>query len=706
MYRFGAFEVDPRSHELRRSGVRIKVQEQLFVLLLKLLERPGELVTRDALRVALWPADTFVDFDTGLNTIIMRLREVLRDSAEVPLFIETAPKLGYRFIAPVEKLEERRAGPESSPKHRRISAGVRWTAAAAILLLVSAGAYLFFKRPDSLGHTSMEVVPLTGMPGRENDPAFSPDGNQVAFTLSDDTVKGRSGIYTMLVGGEKPLQLTNDSKDCCPVWSPDGRTIGFARTGPMVTNLYTLPALGGTPRKIYSIEKTYKEHLAKAPDFSWSPDGRFLLLSIVPASNPSEPERRPAIALVSLDDSSTRLVTSPPPLFSDWSPAFSPDGKMVAFVRSSGPGHIDDLYVVAAAGGEPKRLTFDRCIIDGAPTWTPDGRDVIFPSARGGLSSLWRIPASGGGVPSRIEGAGTSVFSPAAALKSQRLAYVNVFVQANLWKIPLSEAKHVAQSPQLLFATKGETALSYFSPDGRKLAFESTQSGYREIWTVNSDGSNPSQLTFLNGESGTPRWSQDGRFVAFDYRPAYHSEIFVVELPGGVPHIFPTIRGADNTEPNFSHDGKWLYFSSNRGNETTQVWKAPYPSGGVPVRLTRNGGVKPIESADGFLYFAKTFYTDEIWKVPVTGGEETLVMKGTGLGDSWNWAPIPTGIYFINGEGKRTLFFYEFATRKTFPLVSLEKIGLYPAVAPDGNSIVFSQIDQFDQTIMLANHFH
>jgi Tol biopolymer transport system component len=378
---------------------------------------------------------------------------------------------------------------------------------------------------------------------------------------------------------------------------------------------------------------------------------------------------------------------------------------MIAFVRSSGPGRIDDLYVVAAAGGEPKRLTFDRCMIDGAPTWTPDGRDVIFPSARGGLSSLWRIPSSGGGVPSRIEGAGTSVFSPAVALKSQRLAYVNVFVQANLWKIPLSETKHVAQSPQLLFATKGETALSYFSSDGRKLAFESTQSGYREIWTVNSDGSNPSQLTFLNGESGTPRWSQDGRFVAFDYRPAYHSEIFVVELPGGVPHIFRTIRGADNTEPNFSHDGKWLYFSSNRGNETTQVWKAPYPSGGVPVQLTRNGGVRPIESADGFLYFAKTFYTDEIWKVSVTGGEETLVMKGTGLDDSWNWAPIPTGIYFINGEGKRTLFFYEFATRKTFPLVSLEKIGLHPAVAPAGNSIVFSQIDQFDQTIMLANHF-
>jgi Tol biopolymer transport system component/DNA-binding winged helix-turn-helix (wHTH) protein len=705
MYRFGAYQFDPNTHELRRSGIRIKIQEQPFVVLLKLLERPGELVTREELRLVIWPADTFVDFDSGLNTIIMRLREVLRDSAEAPQFIETVPKLGYRFIAPVERLDEEHPTPDSPPKNRRFSVVIRWSAAAAILLLVSAVVYLFLKRSYSFSAASMEVVPLTGMPGSERDPAFSPDGNQIAFRFSDDSVKGRSGIYTTFVGGEKPLQLTNDSSDCCPVWSPDGRTIGFARTGAVVTNLYTLQALGGTPRKIYSIENTYKEHIRRAPDFSWSPDGQFLVVSIFPASNPSEPERRPAIALVSLANSSTRLVTSPPPQFSDWSPAFSPDGKLIAFLRTSGPGLVDDLYVVAAAGGEPKRLTFDKRYIDGAPAWTPDGRDIIFSSARGGLSSLWRIAAAGGGVPSRIEGAGTSVFSPAVALKNQRLAYVNTFVQVNLWKVPLSDPKHIAQAPQLLLATKGETSLSYFSPDGRKLAFESTQSGYREIWTVNSDGSNPSQLTFLNGESGTPRWSRDGRFVAFDYRPAYHSEIYVVEAPGGAPHIFPTITGADNTEPNFSHDGKWLYFSSNRGNEVTQLWKAPYPSGGAPVQLTKNGGVRPVESIDGFVYFSRTFFSDEIWKIPTAGGEETLVMKGTGLRTCWDWALSSAGIYFTNEERKRSLSFYEFTSRKTFPLLSQEKFYGRPAVAPDGKSIVFSQVDQADQTIMIVNHF-
>ena len=705
MYRFGAFELDPRAHELRKSGVRIKLQEQLFAVLLKLLDRPGELVTREELRRTIWPADTFVDFDAGLNTVVKRLREVLRDSSEVPQFIETVPRLGYRFIAPVEHLEEKHRALNSPLRTWRASVAIRCTAAAAILLLASAVVFLLVQRRAIRSGNSMEVVPLTGISGDESDPAFSPDGNQIAFRLLDDSDSSRSGIYTTFVGGERPLQLTNHANDCCPAWSPNGRLIGFARYGEGFTNLYTVPALGGTTRKIYSIENIFKEHFWRAPNFSWSPDGQYIFVSIVPTDSTSVPNGRPAIAAVSLANSSTRLITFPPPEFSDWCPVLSPDGKRIAFLRSSGPGFVDDLYVVAAVGGEPKRLTFDARRINGPPTWTPDARDIIFPTSRGGLSSLWRIPASGGGAPSRIEGAGTSASAPAVAIKSQRFAYVNTFTQVNLWKVMLRDVKHVEQAPQLLFATKGETALSYFSPDGRTIAFESTQTGYREIWTVNSDGSNASQLTFLNGESGTPRWSRDGRFVAFDYRPAGHSEIYLAERAGGPAHLFPTVPGADNTEPNFSQDGKWLYFSSNSGNESTQVWKAPYPSGKALLKLTTNGGVHPVEGSDGFVYFARTIHTDEIWKIPASGGEESLVMKGTGLENCWDWALSPAGIYFINADGARGISFYEFASRKTFPLAPLEKSAVFPSVAPDGKSIVFSQFDQGDRTIMVANHF-
>src|ERR1700681_173699 len=102
-YRFGAFELDLRAAELRKNGVKLKLQDQPYQVLLKLLEHPGEIVSREELRSTLWQEDTFVDFETGVNTAIKRLRETLGDSADNPTFIETVPRRGYRFIAPVEK---------------------------------------------------------------------------------------------------------------------------------------------------------------------------------------------------------------------------------------------------------------------------------------------------------------------------------------------------------------------------------------------------------------------------------------------------------------------------------------------------------------------------------------------------------------------------------------------------------------------------
>ena len=104
IYRFGAFELDAQTAELRKSGVKLRLQDQPCQVLLKLLEKPGEMVSREQLRSALWHEDTFVEFETALNTVVKRLRETLNDSADNPTFIETLPRRGYRFIAPVEVL--------------------------------------------------------------------------------------------------------------------------------------------------------------------------------------------------------------------------------------------------------------------------------------------------------------------------------------------------------------------------------------------------------------------------------------------------------------------------------------------------------------------------------------------------------------------------------------------------------------------------
>ncbi len=700
MYRFGAFQVDPRAHELRRSGVRIKIQEQPFVVLLKLLEHPGEVVTREELRAALWHGDTFVDFETGLNTVIKRLREALRDSADGSLFIETLPKIGYRFIVPVDMSAGQHPVDIQPVKSALIPSWVKWATAAIVLLAASAMTVLYLSKLERQRGTTVEVVPLTGRSQMEDSPAFSPDGNQVAFKSSNAVPDGSEGLYTTMIGGEKPLRLTSNADDCCPAWSPDARSVAFARGHPGGRTIYVVPALGGTPKELYSEESVFKEHIGMLPLFSWSPDGRYLAVSAL-----STPEKRPTITLVSLQDSSRLPLTSPPPEFSDWCPAFSPDGRSIAFLRSSGPGLVDDLYVVPAAGGEPKRLTSDKRAMEGPFAWTPDSREIIFSSSRGGLRGLWRIPAAGG-TPRRVEGVGTSASAPAIARVGNRLAYTVEVLKVNLWKVGLSDARHAAGPPQLILPSNGYIGLASFSPDGKKLAYESTQTSQGEIWTAGSDGSNPAQLTFLKGVAGTPRWSKDGRSVAFDYRPNQHSEIYRIDLSGGPPYFIPTIPGADNVVPSWSRDGKWIYFSSNRGNEPNQVWKMP-DGGGTPIQLTRRGGTSPVEGTDGFVYYSKTFRSDEIWKVPPGGGEETLVFKAPGL-DSWSWNLGPAGIYFItNGRGgKGTLFFYEFNTRKVLSLMPFEKRVVEPALSPDGKSLVFFQIDQWDQSIMLANHFH
>src|ERR1700686_3373699 len=108
-FRFGVYEADPGSGELRKSGVRLRVQEQPFQVLLTLLRRPSEVVTREELRQQLWPEDTFVDFDHSLNTVINKLREALSDSAANPRFIETLSRRGYRFVAPVEFVQKQAA---------------------------------------------------------------------------------------------------------------------------------------------------------------------------------------------------------------------------------------------------------------------------------------------------------------------------------------------------------------------------------------------------------------------------------------------------------------------------------------------------------------------------------------------------------------------------------------------------------------------
>src|SRR5712664_2845942 len=136
--RFGLFEVDVRAGELRKQGVRIKLQDQPFHVLTALLRQPGQVVTRDELRAQIWPDDTFVDFDNSLNTSINKVREALADSADNPQFIETLPRRGYRFIAPVTGVDGTTRGTDTGVNAAAPTRGRKLLVAAAVVVLTAA----------------------------------------------------------------------------------------------------------------------------------------------------------------------------------------------------------------------------------------------------------------------------------------------------------------------------------------------------------------------------------------------------------------------------------------------------------------------------------------------------------------------------------------------------------------------------------------
>ncbi len=697
--RFADFEVDLRSGELRKRGRRLRLQEQPLCVLGMLLERAGDVVTREELRQKLWPADTFVDFDHGLNSAVARLRESLNDSADEPRFVETIPKRGYRFIgdlktsepSPVPEInqvtvQETAPVPLKAPGPWKVIAGM-----VAVLILVGLRTSGFSSRVGEPSLPPPEIIPLAGLAGYEVGPAFSPDGNQVAFT----EINGRqnSGIYTSLVGGEESLRLTHDRRDCCATWSPDGRNIAFLRQREDHFDIYLIPALGGTERRLYTIPHVFY------PSLTWSPDGETLAF---PQSTENSLSSR--ITLLSLADFRTRQLTVPSENYVDWGPAFSPDGSLLAFIRGTLAGVANDVYVVPVSGGEARRLTFNNRPTFGLD-WAANG-DLIYSLGRKGATGLWRV-CSRGGTPSLVAGVGLMAYSPSISRKGNELAYQEAIGKDNIWRIAVNDGRGSA-GPAIAVAAKGRKLRPSFSPDGKKIAFESDRLGSMEIWTCDQHGLNCAELTSLHGTAGTARWSPDGQTIAFEFHPGEHAEVYVVDVHGGPPRQVVTLPGADNLAPSWSRDGRWLYFSSKRSGEPFQLWKVPWPGGGAPVQITHTGGISAQESDDGrYLYFSK-YEQRGVWRMPLQGGPEVRVHEKPDGADWFNWGLAKKGIYFLDAasEPKTKVEFYDFATGKTSEVWALDKPwGWGLSVSPDNQSVLFVQSEYEQSNIMVVKNF-
>ncbi len=700
--RFGAFEVDLDSGELRKSGVRISLQEQPFQLLAALLERPGELVTREELRQRLWPADTYVDFDRSLNKAASKLREALGDHAETPRFIETIPRRGYRFVAPVESTGGE-VKPEIPPPPAPVTR-LRWPSPAlagvALVLLAAAGLALWLLRSRIDRPVAyLRAIPLTAYPGFERDPSFSPDGNQMAFSWNGGR-QDNYDIYVKLIGPGAPLRLTTDSaQDRGPAWSPDGRWIAFRRFfSNGASAVFLIPALGGQERRLAEVNGlrgVYSSWLA------WTRDGKWLVVS-----DQGRGQEPGGLFLVSIETGERRRITSVP----SSSPAVSPDGRRLAFVGIHQTS-LHDVYLLNLSEdlrplGEPARLTSLNQDL-ASPVWTPDGREILFSSGwHGSQRRLWRIAALPGSSP-RPEPIGEDSSILAVSYSARRLAYVRESWDADIWRLGLRGPGEPASPPVKLISSTRNDGNPDYSPDGKRIAFSSHRSGSQEIWICSADGSNPVQLTSSGGPlTSNPRWSPDGQSIVFDSHPGGLKNLYLISPDGGTPRRL-TSGPEVNAEPRWSRDGKWIYFHSNRSGQQ-EVWKmpgAPSGPGGAPVQVTKNGGAAAFESTDGrVLYYAKRV---QLWKVPVGGGEETQVLEGP-LSYPTNFVVVEEGIYFVSARAwlaPGVLYFFSFATRALKPVatVSIWSYGL--AISPDRRSILYSQLDQAGSDLMLVENF-
>ena len=559
-----------------------------------------------------------------------------------------------------------------------------WVVAGIFMLSTIGLSIAYFSRPT----ISSRIVPFTSFSGQKFNPVFSPDGNQIAFLWDDGG--GELNLYVKLIDAGTPLRLATNlgNRNFNLAWSPDGRSVAFVRSG-TEGGIFTVPALGGPERKLSEMTGT----------FAWSPDGKTLAIS------GSDSGREPlSLYLLSLVTGTKKQLTTPVAgSIGDTSPVFSPDGQMLAFIRTPGT-QVHDIYLLSIAGGALKRLTFDNLELNGRLAWTADGKDIVFSTPRGGLPSLWRVSVTGG-EPRRLPGIGEYAFNPSIARQGDRLAYVYNKIDRNIWRVPGPHSTASERAPFKLIASTRDDVAPQYSPDGKRIVFVSDRSGSREIWVCASGGQNLVQLTNFGGShTGTPRWSPDGRHIAFDSRPEGRSNIYVISADGGNPRRISD-GTAEDIRPGWSVDGQWIYFGSWR-NGDWQIWKAP-SGGGQAVPVTQHGGYEAFASSDGkHIYYTKR--EPGIWRIPVEGGEEGLVLdQGT-----WgNWALLEQGICLLDrqSEPQPVIKFFSFATRQMTPLAQLDK-GKAPqgnlTASSDGAWVLYWQADQMDNDIMLVEGFH
>jgi len=603
--RFGVFEVNLRSGELRKHGLRLRLAGQPFKILAILLERPGEVVSREELQKTLWPDDTFVDFEHSLNSAIKKLRAVLGDSAESPRYVETLPRLGYRFVAPVDAgeppvvapVQQTSADQESYDAEKlAVKPGLRMRSAfvlGALLATVAAAALLVvsFRQTRALPFEMTSTTRLTSA-GQSLKAAISPDGRYIAHTLVN------SGQESLLVRRATTL---HDIEIVPPApahylgitFSPDSETVYYvthttSEAVPAV--LFRVPVMGGSAQKL-------KEDLASPVTFS--PDGaKYAFVR--------ESAGASTLMVADLDSGrEQRLFFRKLPEILDY-PAWSPDGRIIACTAVDSSmvsvrGSDARIIAVRVKDGSEQPLSGQTWGFIRQLAWLGDGSGLVM-SARGresGFLHVWYVSYPGG-IGRKVTDGLNRQTSASVSADSRQLVTVEQTTISGIWRMRLTPGQH----PEPVVSGLSGTSPPRWTPDGRIL-YEQELNGHRSIWIVNSDGTHQKQLT-LAGNNDKPSVCGSGRLLAYISDRSGSPAIWTMDVDGGHPAM--VVKAWPNMVPQLSPDGKWIVYTAIGSGDWTTLWKVP-SGGGRAIELNDRLWMWPAISPDG--KWIAGFYADK-----------------------------------------------------------------------------------------------
>lgn len=716
-YRIGGWLIHPRINSMEREGETIHLEPKVMQVLLALAAEAGEVVTREHLRQVVWP-DVFVGEDVLIRAI-SEIRRAFSDDPREPRVVQTVPKVGYRLIAlvtpveedlsdaaePAEAIEDPQsrqehpspAEPSTQPLPPQRTFRVWGLLALAVVVLAAAGLSIVLTLRAHRGTPHAEAYtsrPLTTYSGSQLQPSFSPDGSAVAFVwLKEGERIGH--IYVKQIGSEAPSRLTSGTaEELSPAWSPDGRWIAFFRHDVARTTVVIVPAIGGSEQEIYTLPTN---HVWEYGGLAWTPRGETLIFP--QQANPQAPS---VLVELNIKAHTVRQLTNPPAGWDgDWTPAVSPDGTRLAFVR--GPeGSVYDIYIMRLPNGEPRRITTDGRLIDGL-TWSSDSASVVFASNRSGSISLWRVSALGG-TPEHEPAGGDNAYSPSIATQDNRLVYSR---GSAVWRILATGLDSKSPEAAEILTSSEQDASPHVSPAGDRLVFQSWRSGSQEIWSSHVDGSDPIQLTSVNASAGSPFWSHDGRRIAFDARMDSFAHIYVIGAEGGAPKAL-THGSFNDIVPSWSADDRWIYFGSNRSG-SWQVWKVASDGSGTLQQVTTGGGMVALESPDSRWLYVTHYAEAGLWQCPLGGGPQRKIFDGPPAGNLNYWTVSGGAVYSLAQHGAqftvdridpasgRSQTVYTFRHSPT-PFAGL-------SLTPDGKRLVFAELDQASSGLTLVEHF-